>query len=325
MVCVPTYDYLASCRVIDASDISDFETNYKPDAQSIDNETDAVALGAPSVPQTSDGCLRVQIDLTEGRRCYVTSHNFCKKETWYQKSERITDETLSTTNQTVYTPAVSRYWIDVTHGKLFAEYELQEYYAPVIKVNGTTKKENPPGTTSGDFSINYATGAVTFNSALYPADVVTASYSYPTSSMFTMGPAAGYKQRVSRAEIQLSKDLVLTDTACIQLWGLADVFAPGQLPPGTMIPVARAEKYQTVDDYAIDGERSYPEVPVISAGANWRHHSSPRVVYHFDYIHEGTVDMWASYGMEIRLWLENDTPFEGEAAVVTFYGSKLPE
>jgi hypothetical protein len=278
-------------------------------------------------PKTDLGVPIFQYQLPEGRRCDHYTPNFCDKTTWYHDSERHTDEALvDSGDHTTYNLSTPCVVVDLKHGKVFGEDNLVGDYGTVVKVDDVEKTENSPGTTDGDYWVNYATGAVTFNTALAGTEAVTMTYSKVQSSLCKVMPPTGKKLRVGYVEVQFSKDIGTKDTLIFQMWGLSDVFAPGQFPPGTMIPISGAEKYKTLNDFIADAEKAYPVIPVMTgAGDSWRMYQQERIIYRFDYTSRAATDMLSSYGMEIRVWLENDVPYEGEYAVGTFYGVKVDE
>lgn len=278
-------------------------------------------------PRSESGVPVLENSLPEGRRCDYYTPNFCDKTTWYHNSERHTDEVLvDSGNHTTYNLSTPCVVVDLKHGKVFGEDRFVGNYGTVVKVDDVEKTENPPGTTDGDYSVNYATGAVTFNQAQSESAVVKMTYSEVKTSLCKVAPPEGKKLRIGYVEVQFSKDIGPKDTLVFQMWGLADVFAPGQFPPGTMIPISGAEKYKTLNDFIADAEKAYPLVPVMTgAGDSWRMYQQERVIYRFDYTQRAATDMLSGYGMEIRVWLENDIPYEGEYAVGTFYGVKADE
>lgn len=281
----------------------------------------------PDPTKNSQGIPIVQVLLPEGRRCDFYTPNFCDKTTWYYASERVTNAPLvDSGNRTLFNLASPLVLVDVTHGKIFNEYELVGKYAPVVKVDNVTKNENSPGKDDGDFTIDYATGSVTFNSALEPAEVPTITYSKAGSSLHIVQPPTGKLLRIAYVEIQFSTDIGITDTLKFQMWGLADVFAPGQFPPGTKIPISGEEQYKTLMDFIADSETSFPVIPKpTGTGEAWRMPKTDLTVYRFDYLSRASTDLYSSYGMELRMWLDNDTPYEGWFAVGTFYGRREEE
>jgi hypothetical protein len=229
-------------------------------------------------------------------------------------------------NHTEYTLSTPCTIADVSHGKIFGEDDLIEDYGVVVKVDTVAKTENSPGASGGDFSVDYTNGDVIFNEALTGTEVVTITYSKVLSSLHKIAPPNGYILRVAYVEVQLSKNIGIKDTLNFQMWGLADVFAPGQFPPGTMIPISGIEKYKTLKDYVCDAEKAYPPIPVFTgAGDSWRMTSQEIYLFRFDYVDRAVTDMISSYGMEIRVWLENDIEFDGDIGIGTFYGIKEEE
>ena len=256
-----------------------------------------------------------------GRRLDIYTSDFTKRESWWQDSARVTNETLTDSgDHTTYTPATSRYWVDVMHGKLFREWELHEDYAPVVKVDNVAKTENSAGTTNGDYSVNYATGAVTFNSALTGSEVVTASYSYVQSSLFKAQAPAGYLWTSATVKVIYSEDMGMKDSIYFQLWGNVGY---------GMMALSTPEIYQSLDDLKKDASRIEYEsfIATGSSGAEnaWRMPTKKRIFLYYDYRDRAATQLQGAYQMEIRCWLETDTPFVGEMGCASFFGRKDAE
>lgn len=257
----------------------------------------------------------------EGRRCDIYTSDFCKKETWWQDSQRVTGETLTDSgDHKTYNPATARYWVDVMHGKVFRERDLREDYAPVIKVDGVIKTENPPGYTTGHYSIDYATGDVTFNSALSGTEVVTADYSYVRTSLFKAVAPDGYVWTSNTVKVMYSKNIGMRDSVFFQLWG--------NLGAG-MQPLSSPEIYQTLDDLKKDASRIEWEDSIETGGGgdhdSWRMPTVPRVFLYYDYSDRAANALQGAYSMAIYCWLENDIPFVGEMGAASFFGRKDEE
>lgn len=300
----------------ESADIADFEASYKSSAVEVPSSDDAFLLALPATQV-------VEYALPAGRRCDHYTPNFCDKTTWYQDSTRVSNETLvDSGNHQVYALTTPSYVVDVTHGKIFDEDELVGDYAVVVKVNSVTKTENPVGTSDGDFSVDYITGEVTFNTALAGTETVTMSYSKVGTSLSYVRAPDGYKLRIAYIEVQFSKNIGMKDTLNFQMWGLADVFAPGQFPPGTKIPISGIETYKTINDFICDAEKAYPPIPVLTGNGGWRHPTQETLIFRFDYIDRAVTDLISDYGMEIRVWLKDDQVYEGDCAMGTFYGVK---
>jgi hypothetical protein len=250
---------------------------------------------------------KVQVEPPEGSRLEVVSPNWCDKTTWYQSATEITDETLTDSGDGLtFNPATARAWIDVFHGKLTGERTLRATYQPQIEVDAAAVEENSPGLTDKDYSIDYTTGAVTFNSSQSGKTVVAKRYHYESGSEFCICPAAGKLLRLTQVEVQFSENVDLKDAVLFQLY-------VGGNPYGN--PVV----YQVMMDFINEASLSYPSIPKMG-GASWRGMPGPVHVFRWPYAERGATDLKSSLAMEIKISLENDTEFGGDVAVATFYG-----
>lgn len=309
--------------------ITDFESNYKIACVSTSSGDDALVLGnisnnIPFVqPRTTTGLLRTSSEKTESSKKNFFTHNWCDKTTWYQESEYVENEVaINSGDNKTYTLS-NQNIIDTFHGKLFLEDFLKDSnnnsYRVIVKVNGITKQEIDPHTNLGDFTINYTNGTITFNNNLLSIDVVTVSYHYATTSLFTVKPDQNKKLNISVAEVQFSEDIILNDSILFQPYGYVDIFAPdlvSVLGSGTKIPLENPVVYKTINDFQCDAFKSYPSYPALSAG-NWRGMSSPTLIFDWDYI--SSTSLYEKYGMEIRIFLEHDSNFGGSYSTATFY------
>lgn len=261
-------------------------------------------------PKTSRSHPLVTLAPPEGSRLDVISVNWCDKTTWYPKSTKVTDEVYSETDATHFAPATERAYVDVTHGKLTGETDLRATYAPVVKVNDVTKTESSPGTTDGDYQIDYTTGVVTFN-ASQTGKTVKVTYHYVGESEWVIAPAAGKLVRVAQVEVQFSENIDLKDTVKFQLYVGGSPYGDPTL-------------YQTMYDYINEASLSYPSIPQMG-GSSWRGMTGPVRIFRWPYSERGTTDLKSSLAMEIRVSLENDVEFGGDFAVATFYGTSETE
>jgi hypothetical protein len=268
--------------------------------------------------ENSDGTPPFALSLPEGRRCDFYTPNFCDKTTWYEDSLRVENQAMTDSgDHTTYNLPTAYAVADLKHGKVFGEDNLVEAYGAVVKVDGQEKAEHPPGTTDGDYSRNYETGAVTFKTALAGTEVVTSTHSKIRTSLCKVQPPEGYKLRVGYVEVQFAKDIGLKDTLNFQLWG--DV-------GNGMEPLSGVERYKSMTDYIADAEKAYPLIPVFGgASGNWRMNQVEVSIFWFDYTARAATDLYSSLSMEIRVWLDDDQEFDGSFAVGTFYGVKVEE
>jgi hypothetical protein len=215
------------------------------------------------------------------------------------------------------------------HGKITREDHILDSagnsYRVTVKVNDVVKTERDPHyNTGGDYTINYALGHIIFNTALNANDVVKVTYHYENGSTYIITPPSEtHDLSVDSIDLQVSSDLVITDSICYQVFGLVDVVAPqlvgtgqGQIPSGTMIPLNEITTYKTFLDYLNDTQLSYPVYPAVSSGT-WRGSPTEIYTYNLNYLAAEVVPTIAH--PEIRMWLEHHTPFGGTSANATFF------
>lgn len=267
-------------------------------------------------PEQDDaGRLRISAEPRKtGSALVIVTHNWCDPTTWYTESERATSEELADSGDGLTFESDHVNWIDLTHGKIYREDLIASSYVPVVKVDGETKTERAPWAASGgDYSINYATGKVTFFSS-QSGKIVTAGYSYATTSLFVVAPESGKTLWVEYSEVQFSKDIDIKSTTNFQPW------AYNPASPPNKIPVALATVYKTLDNYIEEANGMYPVVPVMGGT---RGIENERITFPFHY--PTVKELKASFGLEIRIWLEGDVPFDGEYGTATFYCTSYGE
>jgi len=279
-------------------------------------------------PTSTRGYPKIDISAPEEKRVDIISVNWCDRTTWYPSSTLVEDEVLTDDGDATTFSIANDYLIDVNHGKITGERKLRAQYSPTITVDGYAKTENSPDAYDGDYTIDYDNGQVIFNSALVGDPEVLMTYYYETGSSWTIAPDSGKVLRVTEVEVQFSAEtIVLTDTVVFQAYGFVDVFAPQLMPgipSGTKIPIGSATYYQTMQDYINDAQLAYPNIPQMG-GSGWRAMKGPIHIFRWHYKDRGTTDLVSSYGMEIRIKLENDMAFTGDIAVATFYGTSEDE
>jgi len=254
--------------------------------------------------------------------------NFCDKTTWYNNSTR-TVETLSSSDQTTYVAPTASVRVNLNHGLISNEDLIGDTYNPVVLVNGEVQTQIISGTAGGGFKYDYNSGSVTFTSSLQPSDVVECSSSVVVGASWTLKPASEEKIRIEDVEIQFDKAVGVTDTVRFQAYGKVNDFAPQYTPvpypSGTLIPIGNPSVFKTIYDYINEATKSYPDIPQMGGDPenNWRAMRTPLHVFRWEY--KASLDLYSSKGMEIRLSLDNETPFSGTYAVTTFYGLSYPD
>lgn len=307
---------------VSGSEATDFEDNYKTSATSVGSVEESLirAMSLLKVPFTEvrdlDGTPKLIEELRSDSRYTVVTHNFADKCTWYQESTRVTDEVLTTTDPSrkVWS-AVHDFWIDLAHGRVSDENDFSASYLPVIKVDGSTKTEATPfgDGTDGDFVIDYETGVVTFHNDVGAGAVVTASYSYAESSVFTIVPTSGKLIRLYEAECQMSSDVVMND----DLWyGIYVTITPG---PGEIL--AKQKRYKTIQDIINEANGAYPIVPAMGGVKRGTSHDTITFPWHY----VSRTDLLSSKSMKIKIKLPSNNACGGHSAVVAFYCVSITE
>ncbi len=289
--------------------------------------------------KTPEGKLAISSGPAEGDGPTFFSPDWTDPTTWYHNSTRVEDETPTTSDNITYQLLnwdATRHLVDTYHGKISGEDDLDDghdgNYRVEVKVNGVDQTEQDPHVGSGgNYTVDYNAGQIIFETQLQGSDAVLVTYFYVdrsngdgSASEWVLAPDPGKTLKITKAEVQFSKDIQLNDSILFQAFGLVEVFAPhlldtatppGPYPAGTKIPI-RTQKYKTMRDFYNDANGTYPELPALG-GNGWRGMQQPTNT--FPWVYQTVTDLHVAHGMEIRISLEHDTPFGGEFATATFY------
>jgi hypothetical protein len=269
-------------------------------------------------PETSDGRPKVAMGKQDATRLNGYSHNWCDPTTWYSDSVRVVDEVAENTGDNQIYQLDNYNVIDTYHGKLFEEDFLTDNdgysYRVVVKVNDVDgyTEQDPHYGSGGNFTIDYANAQVNFLSPLLESDVVKVTYYYEDGSTFILPVESGMQLFIEAGEAQFSDDLEMLDTIKYQVF----IINPYN-PSGPKIPYGQPNVYKTITDLQIEATKAYPKYPSIG-GTGWRGMQREVLILNWDYV-SGTL-LKSSYGSEIHIWLEHDTPYGGTYASMTFYG-----
>jgi hypothetical protein len=307
-----TQDFFCQCRIIDSSEIADFE-GIKVVAQSVTSKDDAYAKCWLDLGKTRKGVYGitgepvVATTRPDGTRLTTITHDWCHKETWYKNAVYVEDEVATDSGDHTTYSLAHTFVIDAYHGLLVDEEYLVDAdnrsYRVAVKVNDVLKAEQDPHYgEGGDFTVNYVAGTVTFLAPLQAEDVVKVTHHYATDSTYTLKPAANKIITISATELQISTDVSCTDTFRFQM------FMAGN-------PVAPASVFKGARDVLSSSLRSYPSYPAFG-GSGWR---SMGETYLFDWDYTKVTHILGAYGLELRLWLEHHTPWTGTMATLTIY------
>lgn len=295
--------------------LAEFETSYK-------NKTQQQIKGKSDSRQLP----RIVIEKADTPKVTLFSHDWCDKCTWYEAAVRVVDEVATDAGDHLIYSLTHTHLIDIYHGRITSEDYLKDSsgnsYRVVVKVGGVAKTEQDPHTgTGGDYTIDYAAGTVTFLAE--QTNEVKVTYHYATTSVFTIKPAPGRLLSMELVECQFSMDVEITDTVKFQAYGYVIAFAPqlaqsngGPYPDQMLIPLGNPTVYKGMKDYINEAVRSYTEYPAVG-GSGWRGVDFPVLIFDWDYARATAIR--SSFGMEVRISLEHNTPFGGRMATATFY------
>lgn len=99
-------------------------------------------------------------------------------------------------------------------------------------------------------------------------------------------------------------------------------FQSGVILSGTLIQLMQPDKYKTIIDFINDSNGSYPVVSAFG-GSGWR--GCPKDMMTFAWDFQSTTDLRSSSGMELRVYLEHDSPYQGTVVTATFYCYRVKE
>lgn len=342
-----------SCDVLFKSFLSESEVNILNTIVSShtgvplpDNTIMPVKLIGPlgELQQNDDKYLLIAAEPRSGNEFITVTHNFCDPVTWFKESIRVNDEQLIDIGDGYSFNSIHTLWIDLMTGRIRGDDDVSleqkklepldpHGYLPIIKIDNIEKIICPIfSKTGGDYWINYEDGYVVFLES-QTGKKVTASYSYAAGSSFVIEPKSGYMLDIEYAEADFSGDVAMGDTIQYVIYGYVDVFAPELMPgisSGTQISIIsnKYKRYSQILSEAvgsfptllpngskiIDRELNYGEFRRISRGVRMNSVSIP-----FRYGTKRTL--YSSAGMKLVISLENNIPFEGEAATITFFGT----
>jgi len=293
----------------------DFEANYK----GISNQRLEL--------RTVDGRSRFASEKSDAPKVTIYSHDWSDPTTWTTKAVRVVAELAEDSGDHRTFTVSHQDIIDTAHGKVTQEALAVDAsghsFRVSVTVNGSPVEEQDPHYGSGgDYTVDYGAGIIEFFEEIDPGAEVRVTYHYANGSDFIVAPLPGRRLLIDAVECQFSEDIVLTDTVEFQAYGLVDVFAPQlmgephNIPSGTKIPIGEPLHYKTMTDYQNDARGAFPVYPVMG-GSGWRGATQRIIVFVWDYISGTPLSSIA--GMEIRIRLLHDRPFEGYYATATFY------
>jgi len=256
-------------------------------------------------------------------RIYSFSVDMCKRETWYVDSQYVDGAVVSsgvtgTTFTLPYGSASGTAVLDLSHGKITEEnlivaptgtYLMQVYVDGALKTERECYEEF-----GGDFKVDYLAGELEFFTT--QSGVITANYYYVpewAGPRFIAKPPAGKKWIIDYAELQVSKDMVMTDTISYNVFLTHPVY--GYIPSG---PPLEYKNFGNFLDFTFG---SYPSIPAM--GGPTRGTTQDTVIFRWNYL--APIELKSSLEMELISWTNHQRKYDGERCVLAIYGLETDE
>jgi hypothetical protein len=309
----------------------------------------------------NEGNASTVVQPTPGSEHNAYAPNMCDRCCWYPGALQVTDEQLTDDGNQITYHSVNDYWIDLKHGRVFKEDKVlaaTPAYAVSIEVStdgGSTwvpKTENPWGQTTGDYTVDYESGDIVFNSALGVGDLVQASYYYADSYVFYLQPDAGKMLKVIYAEVQYSENIRFNANVNFAI----EVYIDPQNPPLGRVEMT-SYSFKRLRNFYEESIGPYPVMPAHGGEAEVVEITGTTNIqakldegytvlgtrYDADWIalmhgikangnramqfklltvpfhYNAFVPLYSVLGMRIKITLENNTPLGGTFGNITFY------
>jgi hypothetical protein len=274
--------------------------------------------------KSNQGHLVVELAIPTGvigsRSMSLVTHDLSDRTCWYQKSVKVTDETLTDSGNGLTFTSAHPYWVNIYHAKLTYTHKQiptrtgvfgkHADWAVSVKVDSVVQS-------ASTYSINFASGTITFNSS-QSGKTVQATYWHTDGvtnpSEWLLVPPTGKKFIVEHVELQISVGITINDTLRFEIWAGSNLATYSSFPDylfeagyGQM----RAD-YRNANDFLNAANLGQGSVPLIGAMTR------QTVVLPFNYIQAFALD--SAVGAIFRMTMLNNTPYtDTDIATGTFY------
>ena len=301
---------------------SSVEKSDPMSVEQIDFETNFLSKTNKKIEsKTSTGIIKTSSYEAEGPSATIVSHNFADPCSWYSHSVQVTTpEEMVLESGLIYKFANDRKnIIDLTHGRVYDEtnimiqnaskWALKVYDNGVLKVEDAQYKtaiDQPDSALHRDYYVDYLNGKVTFRSA--PVGPVTVTYSYATTSYYSVRPKTGKVLSIKAAEVQFSKDTILRGPFIFEPW-----FVNHPVYGSMQVPLAFGQQivYKNAKDFVSACNEGQDLIPA------WGELTKDVHVFPFQYARPKPIK-FTDY-TEIRVYCQNHLPVNAEFATATFY------
>lgn len=301
------------------------------------SKTAAIKIVDPSAPKkNASGAMIVDTGITFGllgaQSMTITSHDWCDRTTWYQRSVKVEDEALQDSGDNLTFNSGNPCWVDIDSKKLTYDYGVvperdgsfsnRSLRRAVVKIDGEPQESG--------YSVNYVDGKVTFDSPQV-GKTITATYYHNNNvercSEWVLCPPPDSAYLLNYIECQFSKNIQF-NTKGIKIEAWAGGIEYGDVPD--VYGNFEDESYDAgfgqnksiyrgpIDFLNICTNRASQIIPAFGGL------SQDTLIFPFDYLVNTQVRR--SQGTVIVMSLIDDEPYtNAEIATSTFYMQLTPE
>jgi hypothetical protein len=164
-------------------------------------------------------------------------------------------------------------------------------------------------------------GLLKFYQPVEDGAVLTADYFYSPlggGSRIYVQPPTGKIFVLTDVETQFSKNLDQMDDVEAGVF----MYMPQYVaPPAKLLVPTSHTKFKRFRDLVNWARGAFPVIPPL--GGPVRGLQNDTIQLRFEY--QSPIELYPSYGMELRFWLAHHRPFKGEYASITVYGLMVDE
>lgn len=263
----------------------------------------------------------------------VSTHDFSDRTSWYQRSVKVTSETLIDSGNGLLFNSAHPFWVNMDSLRLTYDYKLiperdgsyteRGDRRPIISVGGSPLNDPTSDVTPG-YTINYAAGTVTFDES-QTGNTITATYWHTDGvarcSEWILNPPAGTAYLLGYIEFQFSKSINFTTAMNVEIWagGAVSDYSDFNVDLYNVGYGQNRSRYRgPVDFLNICTNRASQIIPAFGGLTD------DTLIFPFDYLIQSVLR--SSQGVVIMFHLENEIAYtNAELATGTFYMQIVPE
>lgn len=291
----------------------------------IDNFKDKANVPAPTNKTT--GSIKVAIEKPDDSSTTLISHDWCDQTSWFYESIEVIGKTPTNETGKVYNLGGDINIIDIIHGKITDEDEIDRKYLFQVTDDGTPIVE---GT---DYTVDYKNGKFTIDDAYTIQGALLCNYYKADGSGFLYEPKAGKILVLEHPELNFAKDCFINTYIDFEVW----IGNPYFNPANPIVPWTPTSQFG-VDNFLrfLHKKKTYKNEKDLINAANLGQGSIPAfgnlnkevLVFPFNYVTTTNLKSSQLAQLIIRLRKDengNNIPLTGSFGTVSFYVVSLME